>query len=599
MKSTVAIVVTLFDSEQYLRHTLESIYSQSRVPDQIIFVDDGSTKSMYDELVFWSSGRKFDYRHQNNRGMAAARNLGLQHVSCDYVCFLDHDDILPTDKIEWQSDYLDEHPEVVLIGGRSCWIGEDLSVSGIYQAKCGEITFLDLLKKNHLSGPGGALIRTGAMKALNGFDITLFGVDDWDLYFRLMQYGRVVHADRLSLCCFQHERQASRNSLLMLESARRMVTKERRALGLARHLIYRTLAPIGHIVANRKLYRKLLQNYAQNRNYSVFLKIITAIATVHSSKGSLGFLLLADLKQAARGDSIFSWFLLQVKTRLRKTFFHQHHRLPRFPPSCLAKPGDYSIHTLVQGRDVNMLILSAKSLSLSSNRGFRRFFHDDGSLSVKQIELLKSEFPDCAVITRKEADALANSRLREYPNIAKWRSRNIYALKLIDFALWADSSVLANIDSDILFFKSADLFINLLSKRDFTPCFNRDVGNFYALDCNTIQQLFGIEMLESANAGFWVMPSRYLSLDKIETWLEHPRLVAFHDLGVLEQTFVVMLACSGKSGAKHFPQGYDMTTDSLSDSTVCRHYAGVLRPHFFGQGTSRIRENFGESLIGE
>lgn len=98
----VSIIVPVYNSGQYVERCLNSVLNQSYKNIEIIFVDDGSTDSsgaVIDKISV--SIPNVIALHQENQGPAAARCAGVLKASGDYVMFLDSDDSLPHDAVEF------------------------------------------------------------------------------------------------------------------------------------------------------------------------------------------------------------------------------------------------------------------------------------------------------------------------------------------------------------------------------------------------------------------------------------------------------------------------------------------------------------------
>ncbi len=93
--NTLSLVVPVYNVAAYLPACLESIACQSRAPDEIIVVDDGSTDAcpqiLRDYAVRLPHMRVI---RQKNGGLSAARNTGLAHATGEWLAFLDSDDRL-------------------------------------------------------------------------------------------------------------------------------------------------------------------------------------------------------------------------------------------------------------------------------------------------------------------------------------------------------------------------------------------------------------------------------------------------------------------------------------------------------------------------
>lgn len=98
---TITVIVPIYNVEKYLVQCLESIIGQTILFDEVILINDGSTDES--QLICEKYTLKYDYFkliNQENRGLSAARNAGLDHAIGDYVLFLDSDDYLRADAVK-------------------------------------------------------------------------------------------------------------------------------------------------------------------------------------------------------------------------------------------------------------------------------------------------------------------------------------------------------------------------------------------------------------------------------------------------------------------------------------------------------------------
>lgn len=89
----VSVIVPIYNTEQYVEHTIQDICNQTYTNIEIILVDDGSTDN---SGQICEDYKKQDYRikviHTINRGLSAARNIGICNSMGKYIYFLDSDD---------------------------------------------------------------------------------------------------------------------------------------------------------------------------------------------------------------------------------------------------------------------------------------------------------------------------------------------------------------------------------------------------------------------------------------------------------------------------------------------------------------------------
>lgn len=99
--SRVSVIVPVYNAEKYLRECVERIVAQTLQDIEIIFVDDGSTDG---SLSIIQEYAKKDNRIQivkgEHRGGGAARNLGLEKATGDYLAFFDSDDLMELEMLE-------------------------------------------------------------------------------------------------------------------------------------------------------------------------------------------------------------------------------------------------------------------------------------------------------------------------------------------------------------------------------------------------------------------------------------------------------------------------------------------------------------------
>lgn len=106
----VSILIPAYNVAQYLPQCLDSIVNQTYPQLQVVIVDDGSTdKSLAIAKEYADKYPYIEIYHQENAGVAVARNILLAHVRGDYVLFVDSDDWLELDMIEFLVKKVEEY----------------------------------------------------------------------------------------------------------------------------------------------------------------------------------------------------------------------------------------------------------------------------------------------------------------------------------------------------------------------------------------------------------------------------------------------------------------------------------------------------------
>lgn len=98
---TITLIIPVYNVELYLEQCLTSVVEQTNPFDEVILVNDGSTdKSPEMCKKYFSSFDYFKFINQENKGLSAARNLGMRYAASKYIMFLDSDDYLRKDTVE-------------------------------------------------------------------------------------------------------------------------------------------------------------------------------------------------------------------------------------------------------------------------------------------------------------------------------------------------------------------------------------------------------------------------------------------------------------------------------------------------------------------
>jgi glycosyltransferase involved in cell wall biosynthesis len=114
LTGSVSAIVTVYNEERYIGEAIESVLAQSHPPSQVVVIDNGSTDSSVEAARRYEPEVEVVVEHR--RGIATVRNTGLRLASCQYLAFLDGDDIWEPRKTEVQLD-------AILSGGADLVMG--------------------------------------------------------------------------------------------------------------------------------------------------------------------------------------------------------------------------------------------------------------------------------------------------------------------------------------------------------------------------------------------------------------------------------------------------------------------------------------------
>jgi len=112
----ISVVIPVFNGEKFIQEALESVLAQNEPSVEILVVDDGSTDGT--AAVAENFRGAIRLIRQPNRGVAAARNHGIQLAQAEVLAFLDADDLFTPDKFALQLPRLAENPGIDIVVGQ-------------------------------------------------------------------------------------------------------------------------------------------------------------------------------------------------------------------------------------------------------------------------------------------------------------------------------------------------------------------------------------------------------------------------------------------------------------------------------------------------
>lgn len=186
-KDEISCVIPVFDGARYVAAAIRSALAQTRPPDEIIVVDDGSRDDTAKKVACF--GTAVTYVHQPHAGVAAARNRGVERASGNLLAFLDADDRWHPERLRRQLDALAGRPNVELCDAESAYFwSEELGADERERDPRYPHSFWHDTKPGHI---GTWLVRRTAFARVGPFDPALRFSEDTDWLLRFGDGGGV------------------------------------------------------------------------------------------------------------------------------------------------------------------------------------------------------------------------------------------------------------------------------------------------------------------------------------------------------------------------------------------------------------------------
>ncbi len=183
---TVSVVIPTYNRAHLISRAIRSVNQQTYQDIEIIIVDDGSTDNTKELVKQLKDSRMLYIRSSQNRGGAAARNIGIQASRGKYIAFLDSDDEWFPEKIYKQVQALVEgEEEVGMVYTGILFMGENGIVSNENKPVFRGKILPQLLRTNVIGSTSSAMIKRFCLEAVGMFDEQFPSRQDLDLWIRI------------------------------------------------------------------------------------------------------------------------------------------------------------------------------------------------------------------------------------------------------------------------------------------------------------------------------------------------------------------------------------------------------------------------------
>ena len=212
----ISVIIPSYNRRDLLKRALLSVYSQTWVPTDVTVIDDGSTDGT--KAMLRQEFPQTNYYYQENRGVSAARNLGIRQTTGDWLAFLDSDDAWLPEKLDRQKAALATNSEYRICHTEENWIRNGIRVEVPKKyAKTGGWIFSYCLPLCAIS-PSTVLIQRSVFADIGLFDSQFPACEDYDLWLRITAHYPVLlleqpqinkhggHEDQLSIAFWGMDR---------------------------------------------------------------------------------------------------------------------------------------------------------------------------------------------------------------------------------------------------------------------------------------------------------------------------------------------------------------------------------------------------------
>lgn len=226
----VSIVIPAFQSQDRIGPTLGRLGRQTLADFEVVVVDDGSTDATAATVRrHMERDPRIRLVEQDNRGIAAARNRGIEAAHGDVLAFLDDDDLWLPRKLELQLARMRAVPGAAAVSCLSALVDGDGRLLGWrFGGETEGDVYREMLEWDMVSGGSVAIVARGPLEQAGGFDVALSERADWDLWIRLARRHDLACVPQVLVGYTRRAGSASSDNERMLAEGRAVLVKARR-----------------------------------------------------------------------------------------------------------------------------------------------------------------------------------------------------------------------------------------------------------------------------------------------------------------------------------------------------------------------------------
>lgn len=277
----VSAVIPTFNRGHCLLRAINSILAQTTPVDEIIVVDDGSDDKTYDLLVkselldMRGQMPNIRYLYQENKGVSAARNLGIKEAEHEYIALLDSDDAWVETKIERQLLKLEAKKlSCRITHTEEIWLKDGQRINPKKKHKKGGGFIFEKCLPLCCISPSSVLLHRTLFNEYGFFDEKLPACEDYDMWLRLCAFEEVLfveealtikyggHADQLSRAFWGMDRFRVQALEKLINSGKLSKTQRSQALEMLVKKIEILL-----LGAKKREKKEMIQNLDMKLNY--------------------------------------------------------------------------------------------------------------------------------------------------------------------------------------------------------------------------------------------------------------------------------------------------------------------------------------------
>jgi len=265
----VSVIIPLYNAEKYIKQSIDSILDQTYKNIEIIVIDDGSSDRSEDIVRSINSDKIRFLKNEQNLGVSATRNKGIEIARGKYIALMDADDISECTRIEKQVRFLEKNSDFGLVSShfesfREYLVGTKKRVRKLPIDP--EMIHANLLFSNAVCCPATMIRKDVLNKYQLQFDTSLRMAEDFDLWRRLSFVTKIGNIDEPLLCYRKHKSNSIKNRKALDRDFTKVVIRSFEHFGLNINDLFDEDYRLKDVKSFKKLYQFLEDILAENEH---------------------------------------------------------------------------------------------------------------------------------------------------------------------------------------------------------------------------------------------------------------------------------------------------------------------------------------------
>lgn len=195
----VSIVIPVYNGQEFLKDTLDSLITITYPTFEVLLIDDGSTdtsKKMCEEFSKLHSFARTLTQHAN-KGLADTLNFGIAQATGEYIARINQDDIIMPDRLTDQVAFLESHPDHVAIGSAiRMFDNEGRTIDNLTFPQTNEQIKKNWLIFSPFADPAVIYRKSAFLKTI-GYEKSFWPVDDVHMWYKLGNIGKLANLSQV------------------------------------------------------------------------------------------------------------------------------------------------------------------------------------------------------------------------------------------------------------------------------------------------------------------------------------------------------------------------------------------------------------------